>query len=127
MQPFFNKTRASMIFCPTMKCRCSSGFRSSIGTVRHGMYCSFALGPTFNFVCAFFLEAGFVRFRRIDGLAISVHLPLVDSNRVIVQISVRQLQRLGFADLAFRNHLRERGGQGCAARLHPQPVALFRA
>ena len=34
---FFNKTRANMMFCPTTKCRCSSGFKSSSSTELHGI------------------------------------------------------------------------------------------
>src|SRR5271166_2125049 len=40
MHPFFSSTRASMISWPTTNCRCSSGLRSSSGTVCQGMYCS---------------------------------------------------------------------------------------
>src|ERR1039458_9920792 len=40
MHPFFNSTRASIISWPTTNCRCSSGVRSSSGTLLHGMYWS---------------------------------------------------------------------------------------
>src|ERR1700675_1836646 len=38
MQPFFRRTRATMISWPTTNCRCNSGFNSSRGMVCHGMY-----------------------------------------------------------------------------------------
>src|SRR5580704_4088619 len=37
MQPFFSSTRASIMFWPTMKWRCRSGFRSSSSTDLQGM------------------------------------------------------------------------------------------
>src|SRR5208283_3498001 len=49
MHPFFSSTRASMISWPTTNCRCSSGLRSSNGTVLHGMYWS-AAGRALRFV-----------------------------------------------------------------------------
>src|ERR1700741_1777745 len=51
MHPFFSRTRASMMSCPTTNCRCSSGLRSSSGIVCQGMYCS-AAGPAACFVSA---------------------------------------------------------------------------
>src|SRR5690349_25026441 len=43
MQPFFIRTRATMIWLPTTNCRCNSGFRSSSTTEDQGRYFNSAL------------------------------------------------------------------------------------
>ena len=85
-----------------MKWRCSNGFRSSIGTVLQGMYPSsafaaglFAALRTVLFFATFRLDLAFAPF------AISVHLPLIDCNRIIMQVPVRQLQSLCLGYLAL--------------------------
>src|SRR5271156_6249914 len=44
MHPFLSRTRASMTFCPTTKCRPSNGFRASTSTELHGMWRNSAFG-----------------------------------------------------------------------------------
>src|ERR1700722_5463129 len=64
MHPFFSSTRASMTFCPTTKCRPSSGFKASTATESHEICRSsplFAL-PTVPFSATLFF------INRLDAL-----------------------------------------------------------
>src|ERR1700730_7768758 len=99
MQPFFNRTRASMMSWPTMNWRCKSGFRFSRSIVCQGMYWSSALVAT-PFVAlarglrlrAFVLLREepldlrfFVAITSPSGL---VDLTLIQLHSVVVQISM---------------------------------------
>src|ERR1700722_1586573 len=136
IQPFFIRTRATIMSFTTTNWRCSSGLRSSSSIVDQGTYFISILLARLFFRTLRFLRAAGLRpavFFLVDFLtarlafAISVHLPLVNSDCVVVQIAVRQLQSLGLGHFTFGNHPGRRGRQSRARRLHSQPVALFRA
>src|SRR5690242_10532731 len=141
MQPFFIRTRATMMSRPTTNCRCSSGFSSSRSMVCQGTCRNSILLARF-FVAVLRLalfRPALLRFAILDlrlrrlaagfafAFAMSVHLSLVNFNGIIVQVTVSQLQSLRLVDFSFRNHLGQRRCQSAARRLHSQPAAFFRA
>ena len=82
--------------------------------------CAFALPAVLDFRLRLFVT------RFAFAFAISVHLSLIYSHRIVVQVAVRQLQSLRLGDFAFGNHLGQGRGQSSTRRLHSQPVTLFR-
>src|SRR6266849_665700 len=109
MHPFFIRTRATIMSWPTTNCRCSSGFKSSRSMEDQETYFSsiFLAGLVFallratvlrpaDFVLVCFLTARF-------AFAISVHPAFIDSNCIVMQVAMRQLQRLQLAEFTFRN------------------------
>src|SRR5262249_7767003 len=130
MQPFFNKTRASMTSWPTTNWRCSRGFRSSSSTELQGMcFISSFFAPCLTALPLLttrgLATALLILLSPCFAFAILVPLPGVDSHCLIVQITVCHLQGLGFGHFPFRDHLRQGRRQGGPRRLYAQPVALF--
>src|SRR5882672_1579987 len=98
MQPFFIRTRATMMSLPTTNCRCSSGFKSSRPIEDQGTYFTSILLAGLCFTAGRFAVLRFAVLR-LDVLplavfvvwgflaegfafAISVHPPFVDSDRI---------------------------------------------
>src|SRR5262249_18616508 len=115
MQPFFMRTRATMMSRPTMNCRRNNGLSSSSSTVFQGMYLSSALARRLGMPCcrkallsppgarrvlpAVFLTLLFklaVDGRARFDLGIAVLIPFVDTGRRVVQVSFRHCKRPGF-------------------------------
>src|ERR1700730_2341064 len=134
MQPFFNRTRASIMSCPTMNWRCKSGFRFSRSIVCQGMYWSSALVATAFVALARGLRVRVLVLPREDlsfFFAITspsglVDLTLIQLHSVVVQISMGERQGSRFGDFSLGNHLRQSRGQRGSGRFCSQPIAFFR-
>src|SRR5260370_3172942 len=138
MQPFFNRTRASIMFWPTMNWRCKSGFRFSRSIVCQGMYWSSALVATAFVALARAVRVrvfvllrgellGLIFFFSITSPSSLVDLTLIQLHSIVVQISMGERQGSRLRDFDFGNHLRQSRGQRGAGRFCSQPIALFRA
>ncbi len=95
-----------MMSRPTTNCRFNSGFKSSSSTADQGM-CRNSIFFAESFVVprgTGFRLAGFALLRFLavrSAFAISVHPAFINSNRIVVQVAMRQLQGLRFAHFAF--------------------------
>src|SRR5438132_14027732 len=108
MQPFFIRTRATMMSLPTTNCRCSSGFKSSRSIEDQGMYFNSILIAGLFFTAArraFARQASacwaglpfavlplsdlvLLRFLVVPcAFAISVYPAFIDCNGVVVQVA----------------------------------------
>src|SRR3982074_913416 len=103
MQPFFNRTRASIMSWPTMNWRCNSGFRFSRSIVCHGMYWSSDLVATLPVALARGLRDCFFALLREEPLGLSfffaitspsslADLTLIELHSIVVQISMGKRQ-----------------------------------
>src|ERR1700686_2166081 len=138
MQPFFNRTRASIMSWPTMNWRCKSAFRFSRSIVCQGMYWNSALVATAFVALVRGLRVRALVLPREEPLDLSfffaitspsglVDLTFIQLHSVVVQISMGERQGSRFGDFSLGNHLRQSRGQLGAGRFCSQPIALFRA
>src|ERR1700678_1508697 len=122
--PFFIRTRATIMSWPTIICRCSNGFRSSSSTVFHGIYFS-SFFAAFLPIAFFFVVLGFgadffsILVLALFALAILVNLSVINCYGIVVQITMRQLERLRLSNFALGNHLGKCTSQGRPRGLYP--------
>src|ERR1700674_2225005 len=101
MQPFFKRTRASIMSWPTMNWRCKSGFRFSRAIVCQGMYWSSALVATAFVALARGLRVRVLVLLTAEPLDLSFFFAITSPSRLVdltfiqlhsgvVQISVRE-------------------------------------
>src|ERR1700724_75928 len=137
MQPFFNRTRASIMSWPTMNWRCKSGFRFSRSIVCQGMYWSSALVATAFVALARGLRVRVLVLLTEEPLGLSflfaitspfslVDLTFIQLHSVVVQISMGERHGSCLRDFALGSHLGQSRGQRGAGRFCSQPIVLFR-